>query len=185
MHKKIILALVALSLTSVFCTSAPATQGSPTPDVAAMVNATLTAIAQIPASPVPTVQASPTATTLPATGGISGQVSFPATPPLPAMRVVAFDAVKYLTYFYVDTLPGQIDYTINGLPAGVYYVVSYRMEFANFSGGYTQMVPCGLAYGCNDHSLIGVTVIAGETTTGINPGDWYAPENFFPPMPNP
>ncbi|MGQ9553761.1 MAG: hypothetical protein ACUVWR_06595 [Anaerolineae bacterium] len=36
---------------------------------------------------------------------------------------------------------------------------------------------------CADHSLIGVEVRAGETTTGIDPGDWYAPEGAFPPDP--
>ena len=47
------------------------------------------------------------------------------------------------------------------------------------------MVPCGLADGCNDHSFIDVTLTAGQTTTDIDPGDWYADAGTFPLMPNP
>ena len=184
MNKRIVFALLALSLTTIFCTFQPTGQESPTPDVNAMVNATLTAMAYVTESPVPTVMVVPTIPTVPATGSISGHLSYPSDF-IPPLRVVAFDAVKPLNYSYVDTLQGQSNYIITGLPAGVYHVVSYRVDSSTLAGGYTQMVPCGLAAGCNDHTLIDVTVTAGETTTDINPGDWYANAGTFPPMPTP
>jgi hypothetical protein len=111
---------------------------------------------------------------------------------IPPLRVVAFNAANPSIYYFVDTsswnfgdpLPNRF-YTITGLPAGVYHVVSYLPGYDNLVGGYTQAVPCGLAVGCNDHSLIDVTVIAGQTTSNINPGDWYAGPGAFPSMPNP
>jgi hypothetical protein len=53
----------------------------------------------------------------------------------------------------------------------------------SYAGGYTAMVTCGLSVGCEDHSLIDVTVESGKDTPNIAPGDWYAPDGFFPPMP--
>jgi len=47
------------------------------------------------------------------------------------------------------------------------------------------MAPCGLVFGCNDHTLLDVIVIAGQTTTDINPGDWYADASAFDPSLNP
>lgn len=189
MNKRIIFALLAFSLTTMFCTFQPDGQESPTPDVNAMVNATLTAMAfatELPipsvAEPIPTVPAP--VPTVPATGSISGHLSYPSDF-IPPLRVVAFDAANYSNYYYVDTPQNQFDYIIPGLPAGMYNVVSYKVGPDTLSGGYTQMVSCGLAYGCNDHSFIDVTVTAGSTTTDINPGDWYADAGTFPPMPNP
>lgn len=68
MNKKIILALAALSLTSLFCTFQPSGQASPTPDVEAMVNATLTALPTATATDTPTQEVE-------ATGSISGHLS--------------------------------------------------------------------------------------------------------------
>ena len=184
MNKKIILAVSALSLTTIFCTFLPGGQVSPTPDVNAMVNATLTAIASVTDTTIPTAAIIPTVPTVPATGGISGQLSYPSDF-IPPLRVVAFDAKNILTYYYVDTALNQFEYTITGLPAGVYHIVSYKIGSEPLAGGYTQSVPCGLAYGCDDHTLMDVTVTAGQTTTNINPGDWYAAAGAFPPMPNP
>jgi hypothetical protein len=187
MNKKIIFALLALSLTTIFCTFTPGVQSNPTPDVNAMVNATLTALAQ-PAvtavSTVPPVATVPPVPTVPATGSISGHLSYPSDH-IPPLRVVAFSAANNLTYYYVDTLQNTFEYTITGLPAGVYHIVSYVIGSTTLAGGYTQMVPCGLAYGCNDHTLLDVTVTAGTATANIDPGDWYADAGAFPPMPAP
>jgi len=183
MTKKIFFAILALSLTTIFCTFLPGEQVGPTPDVNAMVNATLTAMTFITGASTPTLTPSPT-TTVQATGKISGHLSYPSDF-LPPMRVVAFDAANTINYSYVDTIQGQSVYTISGLPAGAYHVVSYKIGSDTLAGGYTQGVPCGLAYGCDDHSFIDVTVAAGETTADIDPGDWYADAGTFPPMPTP
>jgi hypothetical protein len=47
------------------------------------------------------------------------------------------------------------------------------------------MVPCGLKYECTDHTLIGVSVTAGNTTTGVDPNDCYANLEAFPENPAP
>lgn len=127
---------------------------------------------------------------------VTGKLSYPSEF-LPPMRVALFSLTDGKVYF-VDTAKGQGEYSIQ-VPAGTYYVVSYLFEGAPgstgqvdsytlgggpFAGGYTQMVPCGLAYGCDDHGLLPVVVVAGQTVAA-DPGDWYAPEGSFPPMPNP
>jgi hypothetical protein len=127
---------------------------------------------------------------------VTGRLSFPSEY-IPAMRVVLFSLTDGKAYF-VDTALNQATYALQ-VPAGTYYLVSYMHEgtagergFAesytlgggSYAGGYTQMVPCGLQYGCEDHTLIPVTVEAGETVS-IDPGDWYAPEGIFPVMPDP
>jgi hypothetical protein len=50
-------------------------------------------------------------------------------------------------------------------------------------GAYSSFVLCGLQASCVDHSLIPVTVLAGQTVQNIDPADWYAPEGTFPAMP--
>lgn len=138
----------------------------------------------------------PPPTDIPLPGTITGRLSYPSEF-LPAMRVVAFSLIDGKAYF-VDTAQGERQYSID-VPPGTYYVVSYshqgnpgttgqvdsyEISGGAFAGGYSQMVPCGLSVGCDDHSLIPVTVESGKTATA-DPGDWYAPEGTFPPMPNP
>lgn len=129
-------------------------------------------------------------------GTITGKLSYPSEF-LPPIRVVLFSLTNGKAYF-VDTAKGQGEFSID-VPAGTYYLVSYPYEGiagntgqmdsytlggGSFAGGYTQMVPWGLAYGCDDHTLLPITVTEGQTITA-DPGDWYAPEGTFPPMPNP
>jgi len=124
-----------------------------------------------------------------ATGGISGTLMYPAgSGGMPSLRIVAFQ-VGASRYFYVDTALGGNTYQIDGLPPARYHVVAYTLAGGGFNpgpvGGYSQMVPCGLRYGCNDHTLIDVVVTAGHVTTGIGPNDYYAPPGTFPPNPVP
>ena len=159
---------------------------------------TPTEISQFDPSHIPP-QATFTFTPEPGTGlnaTVTGNLSYPSEF-LPPMRVVLFSLTNGKAYF-VDTAKGQGQFSLN-VPAGTYYLVSYTYEGTagnmgevdsytlgggSFAGGYTQMVPCGLAYGCDDHTLLPVTVSANQTVTA-DPGDWYAPEGTFPPMPNP
>jgi len=120
-----------------------------------------------------------------ATGAISGNLSYPSEF-IPALTVVAFN-VDDGEWFFVHTEVNQPTYTLEGLPAGTYHVVAYPQPSAGIpddvAAGYTQMVPCGLSTACTDHSLIPVEVKAGETVTGIDPGDWFAGPDVFPPNP--
>jgi len=182
-------------------------QSSPTQDVSGIVNATLTAIAQnnlqvvapqATFTPIP-IQVQPTATQVaptvlpslsPSMGTITGNLSFPSSF-IPAMRVVFFSLTDG-SVSYTDTGMNQGTYSMD-LPTGNYHVVAYPYTagmgappagspIAGGAGGYTQMVPCGLSADCSDHSLITITIVAGQTIRA-NPGDWYAPEGTFPPMP--
>ncbi len=143
-------------------------------------------------------QSTLTFTPEPSTGTILGRLSYPSDF-LPPMRVVAFSLTDGKAYFVDSRDEGHYSLEV---PAGIYYVVSYvykdaingnRGEADSYTlsggmepaGGYTQMVPCGLKVGCDDHSLLPVTVVAGQTTEEVHADDWYAPPGTFPPMPNP
>ncbi len=122
-----------------------------------------------------------------ANGAIAGNLMYPASG-IPALRIVAF-RVGGPEYFYVETAVGQSSYKIEQVPAGTYHVVAYVLPGGGFSGGLTggfsQMVPCGLQAGCNDHSLIDVVVTPGGTSANVNPNDYYAGPGAFPPDPVP
>lgn len=171
--RQLLLGIPLIVLATVFCSVIPATPAAPTADVGAAVSATLTALAPTEGPFMP-----------PQTGTISGELSYPSEG-IPPLRVVAFDVHSSL-YYYVDTVQNQRRYTIENVYAGTYHVVAYVLNPAYaLAGGYTQAVLCGLLYTCEDHTLIDVIVVGGQATTGVNPGDWYAPEGAFPPMPNP
>ena len=180
-------------------------QPSPTQDVSGIVNATLTAIAQnnvqvvapqATFTPIP-IQMQPTATQVaptvlpslsPSMGTVTGNLSFPSSF-IPAMRVVFFSLTDGRVS-YTDTGMNQGTYSID-LPSGSYHVIAYLYSggapaagspIEGGAGGYTQAVPCGLSADCTNHSLIPITVTVGQTIM-VNPGDWYAPEGTFPPMP--
>jgi len=123
----------------------------------------------------------------PATGSVTGNLMYPASG-IPALRIVAFQ-LSTSNYYHVDTSLGQSSYQMDGLPPGTYHVVAYTLAGGGFNsgpvGGYSQMVPCGLQYGCDDHMLIDVVVTAGNVTTGVDPNDYYAPDGTFPPNPIP
>ena len=118
---------------------------------------------------------------MPAGRSISGQLSYPSSF-IPSMVVAAFE-VNGAYYQYIITIENSSTYTIEDLPPGSYYVVAYPGGDSSLPGGYTQAVPCGLLASCTDHSLIPVTVTSDAETTGINPGDFYAPAGTFPPAP--
>ena len=146
--------------------------------------------AATPQTPTATqTQPAPAATLPPAvaSGGVSGQLMYPSSG-IPALRIVAFQ-VGCSNIYHVDTALGKNTYELDGLPPATYRVVAYVLPNGGFtaglSGGYSQMVPCGLHYGCNDHTLINVIVTAGHVTTGVDPNDYYAPQGTFPPDPIP
>ncbi len=159
-----------------------------TQDVNQIVQATFQAMTAqaTPQMPVATstaplvTQSAPTAA--PATGSISGNLMYPSSF-IPALRIVAF-RVGSSDYYFVDTASGQSTYQLDNLPPGTYHVVAYVYP-GGTAGGYSQMVLCGLQYGCNDHTLVDVQVTAGNVTTGVNPNDYYADPGAFPSNPAP
>lgn len=114
------------------------------------------------------------------TGSISGRLSYPSEG-IPPLRVVAFNISSGQSYS-VQTVQNQTTYRIDNLPPGSYYVVAYKLGGIG-AAGYSQAVLCGLSVNCTDHSLIAIQVIAGQETSNIDPGDWYAPPGSFPAAP--
>jgi hypothetical protein len=88
-----------------------------------------------------------------------------------------------LPFYTVQTVKNQGSYIILGVAPGTYYLLDGGMPDGHFGGAYTKDVPCGLAYGCNDHSLIPVIVAPGQNVIGISVTDWYAPPDSFPLVP--
>lgn len=168
--KKFLL-LLPLAWLLAFCAPAPAAQ--PAPDVAAIVSATLTAVAADEQTAATSVQS----------GGIEGRLNYPADS-LPAMRIVAFQ-VATGQYYSVDTAAGQSSYRLEGLPEGKYNVLAYTLGSETFpaglAGGYTQAVMCGMRPECSEHGLVDVIVFDGEITPDVDIFDWLQPN--FPPMP--
>lgn len=101
------------------------------------------------------------------TGTISGSIIYPDEA-VPELRVVAYNqGTQY--WYWVSTLAGQISYTINELPSGIYHIVAY--DTLGKAGGHAD----------NNHVLIPVTVKPGEVISGVNINDWDAPPGAFPP----
>jgi hypothetical protein len=117
-------------------------------------------------------------------GLITGQLSYPSQF-IPPMKVAAFRVGDGQIY----TMMTQMNQGIFALPvpAGTYHVVAYTGGGpdvpAGLTGGYSWSVPCGLSIICTNHNLIDVIVVQGSVTSGIDPGDFYAPEGSFPPAP--
>jgi hypothetical protein len=62
------------------------------------------------------------------------------------------------------------------VPAGEYWVYATAFSVPAMKGEkayYSEFVTCGLRNGCPSHKRIPVRVRAGETVTGVHPGDWY------------
>ncbi len=118
---------------------------------------------------------------LPTLGSISGRLTYPSGG-IPPLRVVAFSISGDGQTYAVDTSENQGGYVLRNLPTGAYYVVAYTLD-GKLAGGYSKAVACGLAVSCTDHELIPVAVVAGQDSFSIDPIDWYAPANAFPPAP--
>ena len=149
---------------------------------ASNADATIAAATAMANIPEPTISIPVSSEQNPPAGSIRGILSYPGEF-IPPLRVVAIHLETQAAYF-IDTAENQTTYQIDGLPPGDYYVIAYTKD-GSLAGGYTQMVLCGLSVECTDHSLIPVTVHAGQVTDNINPGDWYAPADAFPPNPVP
>jgi len=117
----------------------------------------------------------------PAAGAISGALGYPSEE-LPAMRVYAIP-VEGKARYLVETQAKQSQFTVNGLPAGEYFVVAYvspKPGEPGDRGAWTRFVQCGMKVTCTDHALVPVSVAAGKTTGGVYVADWYVPAGAFP-----
>lgn len=156
-------------------------------EVEKQVELTLTALAEgrtdeteAPPTTAPTAtqqpSAIPTEDTAPEMGMITGDLYYPSEG-IPPLRIVAFEADDWENYISKEILSGR-SYQLQ-VPPGEYFVLAYLLDPGvtdpDFSGAYSQFVLCGLQAGCEDHSLVPVKILPGETVTGIDLADWYLP----------
>jgi hypothetical protein len=177
---KLILSAMLVATVLVACAPRAATPsatststGTSAPTVAAMTTT--------PAAQTPSTTQSAT------TGTISGFTGYPAEGN-PAMTIYAVSTTDRSVYFTVDvprgTAPTKPLYTINGVRPGTYHLLAYVGDEQGPAGAaYTEYVKCGMRASCSDHSLIAVTVRAGEAVRDIEVNDWYAPQGTFPSRP--
>jgi hypothetical protein len=141
-------------------------------------------------------------------GTIVGMVESGAGEGSPLERVAAFPLDQPQQPITADVYPGP--YTLR-VPAGVYHVLVYVLSTScaspdaaantegscvvtapaspsDFPAGYDQAVICGggadVNSGCDDTTLVDVTIRAGQTVGPIDPADWYwgnTGNNFKPP----
>jgi len=187
---QIIMLTLSLAGTSIMCSIfTPSQTATPSPEqkqaTIASLQLTISAYenSAVTSTPVPT-KGKPIPTMVrPASGSITGKLSYPSED-IPPMRVVAVnvDTGEIFSTAVVD----QAKYNLDNVPVGTYHVLAYLQDAnaaASQGAGYSQAVLCGLSVDCTDHTLVAVKVREGLTITEINPGDWYAPEGTFPPEP--
>ena len=114
---------------------------------------------------------------------ITGELSHPSDFDFPQMIVCA-EAVNSKSIHCTDKRlqnrrSGKFTYRLR-VPAGSYYVFATIVNGAEpvedvrgYKAYYSEFVKCGLKVDCPSHNPIKVMVRAGQTLTGINPGDWY------------
>lgn len=167
--------IVALLLS---CTTSPG-PASPTPS---------------PTGPPPTVAVSaspPSQASCPpvrpiSLGAINGRISYPSES-IPVLALIAIRAEDPGVYRVLHTQrapPGPTSYAMAAVEPGVYVVVAFvEGQGSGLEAAHTAAVRCGLGANCTDHSVVRVTVRAGETVTGIDVTDWNSLAAAFPPRP--
>jgi beta propeller repeat protein len=124
----------------------------------------------------------------PTEGTIKGKLSYPSEV-IPSLAVYAIAVDGSGKYHSVRTWANSLEYTIEGVAPGTYYVVAYIADTPNsfLNMAYTEAAKCqqanpNNATNCNDHTLIRVKVDPRQTVEGISPTD-FAPQIPFPPQP--
>lgn len=106
-------------------------------------------------------------------GSVSGKLCYPSSG-IPELEIYAKNtATAEVKNMY--TTQNQAQYIFKDLEAGTYIFYAYVKDDMKkeLGGGYTEMVPCGLKYGCEDHTLIKVKVESNKMAEGIDICDWY------------
>ena len=117
------------------------------------------------------------------TAVITGELSYPSDYDFPRMIVCA-EAADAGSIHCTDRRvrnrrSGKFTYRLR-VPAGSYYVFATLVnaeepvdDVRGYKAYYSEFVRCGLSVDCPSHEPVKVTARAGQTLTGINPGDWY------------
>ena len=117
------------------------------------------------------------------TGSIAGALSYPSDFDFPRMLVCA-EAVNSKSIHCTDKRirnrrSNKLTYKLT-VPAGSYFVFATivngeepAQDYRGYKAYYSEFVKCGLSVNCPSHEPVKVTVRAGQTLSGIDPGDWY------------
>ncbi len=194
---KSLLVISVMSLSTMMCVANLTPKEGNSPEMQQQVQETVNAMTlatmvqstlQQSSAPVQPTRELPASTASSMTGSIQGRLSYPSEM-VPPLRIVAFRVINGQQtgdYEFINTIVGQNQYQMDGLPVGSYWVVAYTIneqgQASGLAGGYTKAVPCGLSVECSDRSLIPVEVQAGQTSSA-DPADWYAPPGSFPADP--
>ena len=119
----------------------------------------------------------------PQTGIITGALSYPSDFDFPRMIVcaeaVASKRIHCTDKRITNRRNRKVTYKLR-VPTGDYYVFATIVDdddpaeaYRGYKAYYSEFVKCGLSVNCPSHEPIKVTVRAGRTLTGIDPGDWY------------
>lgn len=177
---KLILSAMLVAAVAVACAPSAAT---PSPTSTSTPAAAASTTTRVTATAMPTTSTAQPATT----GTITGLAAYPSEGH-PGLTIYAFSKTDRSVYFFIEiprsTVPTMPPYTIVGLRPGTYNLFSYAAGNDRAGGAYTEYVKCGLRASCSDHSLIDVTVRAGETVRDIDVSDWYGPTEAFPRRPS-
>lgn len=106
-------------------------------------------------------------------GSVTGKLCYPSSG-IPELELYAKNTqTNEIKNMY--TKQNQTSYIFKDLEAGTYIFYAYVKDDMKkeLGGGYTEMVPCGLKYGCEDHTLIKVAVESNKMEEGIDICDWY------------
>lgn len=108
-----------------------------------------------------------------ASGILEGSLGYPSD--LIPRLVVCADNLVSGDRYCTDTRLESDRYTYGvgyrlEVPAGTYHVFARESQLHAY---YSPAVACGLKLDCTDHQPLSVTVLAGQTTTGIDPIDWF------------
>ena len=201
--------IAAVALLALAAVIAIYTLRASTPSVSSIPTATPTSTA-VPqtASPIPTLSVPTPIPLLPSPigGAITGRFAYGSDfiPPVTVYAISTADARVWYSVAFPGfgnpprpTLPpGETEarYTITGVGPGAYWVVAYRNDGQLPDPGYySRQVECSRTRPsgpCPDVTLVPVTVIAGQTTSGIDVITWGPPppgqpSPTIPPRPTP
>ena len=124
---------------------------------------------------------------VPVEGVIKGRLSYPSEG-IPSLAIYAIPVDGSQKYHSTHTWANSLEYSIEGVKPGTYYVVAYIADSPNsfLNMAYTKAAQCQQANpnasNCNDHTLVPVTVNPGQTVEGISPTD-FSNDIKFPPSP--